>query len=150
VLFTNGFSLYVGTLPLLEAGRVEGELRMGRGFGPSRVRAAGSSVVVLGERGTAWVDISRPSQPRIRSRIGSTEVGEVHDAVVVGGRLFLLGARGLQVSDPSGEHIVNSADVQPLERLGAAGRHLVMVGDKSLQVVDATPFLSVSAAAAPR
>jgi hypothetical protein len=150
LLFTDGVSLYIGTIDLLKTGRVEGELRMGRGFRPSRVRAVGGSAVVLGERGTAWVDFSVPSRPRLRSRVGETEVGEVRDAIVVGGRLFLLGARGLQVSDPSGERIVDSADVHPRQRLGASGRHLVAVGDKSLQVVDVTPFVSAAGAASPR
>jgi hypothetical protein len=150
LLFTDGVSLHISTLPLLEARRTEGELRMGRGFGPSRVHAAGVSAVVMGDRGTAWVDVSAPSTPRLRSRVDAAEVGEVRDAVVVGGRLFLLGPRGLQVSDPSGERVVDSADVEAIQRLQAAGRHLVMVGDNSLQVVDTTPFFAADGAAAPR
>jgi hypothetical protein len=150
LLFSDGVSLFVSTRALLEAGRVEGELRFGRGFGPTRIRIAGASVVVLGERGTAWVDLSTPSSPRVRSRMGAKEVGEVRDAAVVGGRLFLLGARGLQVSDPSGEQIVDSADVRVRDRLEVTGRHLVMIGGKQIQVVDTTPFLIRRGAAAPR
>jgi hypothetical protein len=33
-------------------------------------------------------------------------------------------------------------------RVEAAGRHLVMIGEKSLQVVDATPFVAPSPRAA--
>jgi hypothetical protein len=149
VLFTDGKSLYVSTVKLLEAGRVEGELRIGRGFRPQRVRVAGTSAVVLGERGVLWIDVSRPSRPRVVSRISTSEAGEVEDAAVLGGRLFLLGARGLQISDRSGERIVDSIDVEARDRLGLAGRHLVMIGDDDLQVVDATPFFASSAAAAP-
>jgi hypothetical protein len=150
LLFTDGISLHVSTLELLKAGRAEGELRMGRGFRPSRVHTAGTSAVVLGDRSTAWVDLSIPSKPRVRSRVDAAEVGEVRDAVVVGGRLFLLGARGLQVSDPTGERVVDSADVEARQRMGAAGRHLVIIGENSLQVVDTTPFLVTSGAASVR
>jgi hypothetical protein len=95
-----------------------------------------------------WVDLSRPSQPRIVSRISTTEAGEIEDAVVLGGRLFLLGTRGLQISDRTGERIVDSVDVRTRARLGRSGRHIVMIGGDSLQVVDATPFFA-SAAASP-
>lgn len=150
LLFTDGISLRISTLPLLKAGRSEGELRLGRGFRPSRVHAAGASAVVLGDRGTAWVDVSTPSKPRVRSRVDAAEVGEVRDAVSVGGRLFLLGVRGLQVSDASGERVVDSADVGALQRLEATGRHLVLVGDNNLRVVDTTPFFATGGAASPR
>ena len=150
LLFTDGISLRISTLALLKAGRAEGDLRMGRGFRPSRVHAAGTSAVVMGDRGTVWVDLSTPSKPRVRSRVDAAEVGEVRDAIAIGGRLFLLGARGLQVSDPTGERVVDSADVEALQRLEVAGRHLVMVGDNSLQVVDTTPFFVTGGAASPR
>jgi hypothetical protein len=150
LLFTDGISLRISTLALLKAGRAEGELRLGRGFRPSRLHAVGASAVVLGDRGTAWVDLSTPSKPRVRSRVDVAEVGEVRDAVVVGGRLFLLGARGLQVSDARGERVVDSADVGALERLEPAGRHLILVGDNRLRVVDTTPFFATSSAASAR
>jgi hypothetical protein len=34
-------------------------------------------------------------------------------------------------------------------RVAPAGRHLVMIGEKTLQVVDATPFLAGPGLAAP-
>jgi hypothetical protein len=75
------------------------------------------------------------------------EVGEIRDAVFLSGRFFLLGNRGLQVADASSERVAESVDVAPRQGLVAGGRHLVLIGDRSLQVVDATPFL-VSAPAA--
>ena len=149
LVFTDGTSLFVATPKLLEAGRVEAELRLGRGFHPQRVRVFGSSAVVLGDRDAVWVDLRRPGQPRLLSRIGGNESGRVLDAAVVGQRLFLLGPRGLQVVDRSGERIVDSVDVAARQRLEVSGRHLVMIGEKSMQVVDATPFVS-SLPAAPR
>ena len=74
---------------------------------------------------------------------------KVRDAAQVGGRLFLLGERGLQLTDAQGAHVVDSACVAARLHLAPAGRHLVMVGEKTLQVVDATPFVAGAAAAAP-
>jgi hypothetical protein len=148
LLFTDGTSLYVASLAVLKQGRVEGELRLGRGFRPARVRVAGNAAIVLGDPGLVWIDVSHPSNPRLVSRIGTEEVGEIQDASVLAGRVFLVGARGLQISDRSGDRVVDSVDVEPRHRLGASGRHIVLVGERSLQVVDATAFTTRAAASA--
>jgi hypothetical protein len=149
VIFTDGLSLYVASFPLLQAGRVESELRLGRGFNPQRVRVHDDTAVVLGARDAVWVDL-RSSPPRLRSRIGGTESGRILDAAMIGDQLFLIGPRGLQVADPSGERIIDSVDVLARDRIDVAGRHLVMIGEKALQVVDATPFLATAPAANER
>ncbi len=147
LLFTDGAALYSATPAQLSAGRVASELRLGRGFAPTRVRAEDSRAVVLGARGLLTLDVSDPATPVLQSRIEMNEVGEVRDAVFLSGRFFLLGHRGLQVADASGERVAESVDVAPRQGLDAGGRHLVLIGDRSLQVVDATPFI-VSAPAA--
>jgi hypothetical protein len=149
LLFTDGAALYAATLAALQSGRVEGQLRLGRTFAAHRVRASGSSAVVLGARGMVWVDVANPGRPRLQSRIDTLQAGSLEDAAVLGGRLFLLGARGLQVSDRAGKRLVESVDVEAHRRLGISGRHVVMVGEKNLQVVDATPFVA-SSTASPR
>ena len=141
VAFTDGVSLYVASLASLQSGRVEGELRLGRGFAPQRIRAGGRTAVVLGARDAVWVDIDSVA-PRPISRINGKETGKILDASTIGDRLFLIGPRGLQLADPRGERIVDSVDVEARRRVEAAGRHLVIVGEKSLQVVDATPFVT--------
>jgi hypothetical protein len=146
LLFTDGAALYAATLATLQAGRVEGQLRLGRTFAAHRVRTSGSSAVVLGERGMVWVDLANPGRPRLQSRIDTLQAGNLEDAAVLGGRLFLLGARGLQVSDRTGKRLMESVDVEAHRRLGISGRHVVMVGEKNLQVVDATPFVAGAAA----
>jgi hypothetical protein len=149
ILFTDGVSLYVSTGELLKSGRVESELRLGRGFQPQRIHASGEAAIVVGARDAVRVDLST-SPPRVVSRITAREAGRILDATLVGEQLFLIGPRGLQVADPSGEHIVDSVDVVARSRVEAAGRHLVMVGEKSVQVVDATPFVaSVALPASP-
>jgi hypothetical protein len=150
IVFTDGKSLFVSTIPMLREGRILAELHLGRGFVPGRVRARGRMVVVLGERGVALVDLERPAQPVLRSRIDMAEVGAIQDATLAGGRLFLLGDRGLQVTDALGQRVVDSADVVARSRIGVAGRHLVMIGERALQVVDTTPFLAAGPVAAPR
>ena len=149
LLFTDGTSLFVSTTPLLRERRVEAELRLGRGFGPGPLRVDDGQVIVIAQRGVAVVDLSVPSQPRLQSRIETAEAGEIRDAARVAGRLFLLGERGLQLTDARGSRVVDSACVVARLRVAPAGRHLVMIGEKTLQVVDATPFVSGSAMAAP-
>ncbi len=141
LVFTDGVSIFVASLASLQSGNVEGELRLGRGFAPQRVRARGRTAVVLGARDAVWVDVEAAT-PRLISRINGKETGRVLDASTIGDRLFLIGPRGLQVADASGERIVDSVDVEARRRVEAAGRHLVIIGDKSLQVVDATPFVT--------
>jgi hypothetical protein len=150
IVFTDGQSLLVSTIPLLREGRTLAELHLGRGFAPGRVRVQGRAVVVLGEkRGVARLDLAQPARPVLRSRIDVGEAGEIQDATLSGGRLFLLGDRGLQVTDASGERVVDSADVVARSRIAVAGRHLVMIGERALQVVDATPFVASEPVASP-
>jgi hypothetical protein len=141
VAFSDGVSVFVASLSSLQSGRVEGELRLGRGFAPQRIRASGRTVVVLGARDAVWVDVESPV-PRPIARFNGKQTGKILDASTIGDRLFLIGPRGLQVTDPRGERIVDSVDVEARRRVEAAGRHLVIVGEKSLQVVDATPFVT--------
>jgi hypothetical protein len=150
VLFTDGVELYSATLAQLQAGRIATDVNVGRAFDPSRVRVFGSRAIVMGARGVLCFDVSDPSRPTLRSRIEMNEVGEVRDAAFLAGRIFLLGDRGLQVLDASGERVVESVDVDPRQLLDAGGRHLVLAGERSLQVVDATPFVASAAAARAR
>jgi hypothetical protein len=150
VVFTDGSSLFVSSLPSLFQQKAEAELRLEKGFGASRVRIWGGLAVVLGQREVLLVDVSNPLKPELRARVSTAVAGEINDALVVRGRLFLLGDRGLQVTDASGRHIDDSADVSARTRVSVAGRHLVMIGDAGLQVVDTTPFVVPQNLAAPR
>ena len=141
LVFTDGVSVFVASQASLRSGSVDGELRLGRGFAPQRIRAHGRTAVVLGAHDAICVDVVSAT-PRVLSRISGKETGKILDASTIGDRLFLIGPRGLQVADPRGERIVDSVDVEARRRVEAAGRHLVIVGEKSLQVVDATPFVT--------
>jgi hypothetical protein len=149
LLFTDGATLYSATLAQLASGRFASELRLGRGFGPHRIRVSGTRAVVLGKRAVLCLDVGNPARPVLRSRIEMDEVGAVRDALFASGRIFLLGDRGLQVIDASGERVAESVDVGPRQQLDAAGRQLVLIGERSLQVVDLTALVAAPAAAAP-
>ena len=105
---------------------------------------------MLADRGVVRVDLADPKAPRVAERIDNTVAGQITDAVLVGGRLFLLGERGLQLIDSARGHVVDSTDIRARGRLGTAGRHIVAVGDTTLQVVDTTPFLTARPLAAPQ
>jgi hypothetical protein len=150
VLFTDGDSLFVSSIPWLLQAKAEGALRLGRGFAASRIRVGGNTAVVLGERGVLLVDVSDPRAPKVRSRFSTEAVGTTYDALAIRERVFLLGDRGLQVADASGRLAGDLADVSARANFGAAGRHLVLIGEAGLQVVDATPFVAPQSLASPR
>jgi hypothetical protein len=150
VLFTDGSSLFEGTVASLSQGKAQAHVRIGKRIGPERVRISGNFALVMGDRDVLLYDVSQPGKPKLRSRVTRTEAGEIADAAIAGGRLFVLGSRGLQVLDRSARRIAEAADVTPRERLAVAGRHLVMIGDQGLQVVDTTPFVVGDGLASPR
>ena len=140
VYFVAGSSLYTSSLPMLMRKKAENELQLGDGFGPGRIRIWGTTLVVMGDDDVLLVDVSRPSLPRIQSRITAIDRGEIRDAIALRGRLYLLSDRGLLVSNAADGQTRDSVGLVALDRMSFAGRHLVMIGDSSLQVVDTTPF----------
>ena len=105
----------------------------------------------MGDEDVLLVDVSRPSAPRIQSRITRVDRGEISDAIVLSGRLYLLSDRGLLVSNVADGRTHDLVDIEARDRMSFAGRHLVMIGDSSLQVVDTTPFaVGSSPASTPR
>ena len=55
--------------------------------------------------------------------------------------LFLIGDRGLQAMDRNLRSVAEAIDDQARYRVASIGRHVVVVGDQWLQVVDATPYI---------
>ncbi len=148
LLFSDGESVLVSSDALLKQGRVMAQLRLGRSFGPGRIRAFGSVAVVVADGGVLVLDLRNAAKPRVVSQLYSLKIGEIHDAAMVGGRIYLLGERGLHVLSGSGASVSEALDVGPRERVAVMGRHLVTIGREQLQVVDGTPF-SRNAAAVP-
>jgi hypothetical protein len=149
LIFTDGDSVLVTSVPLLRENRVLAQLRLGRDFAPGRVRAFGSKAVVIGRTGVLVIDLKDARKPRVLSQLYTKNIGAVRDAVGAMGRIFLVGERGLQVLDGSDHEVVNSIDVASRQRVAPMGRHIVAVGEQDLQVVDTTPFVAASLPAKP-
>ena len=142
LVFSDGRSVYVTTLPLMRDGRVEAQVDLAPGVRATGLRRTGERVALLSERGALWLDVSRPTQPRLVGRVEQARAGSLSDVAALGDRIFTLGDRGLQVVAPGEGRALESADVRARGRLAPLGRHLVLVGDRWLQVVDATPFMA--------
>ena len=142
LVFSDGRSVYVTTLELMREGRVEAQLDLTPGVRATGLRLTGERVALLSDRGALWLDVSRPTQPRVVGRVEQASAGSLEDVATIGNRVFALGQRGLQVLDPREGRALESADVTARQRLAPLGRHLVLLGDEWLQVVDATPFLT--------
>ncbi len=141
LVFTDGSSVFVATLPLLRQNRVLAQLRIGREFDPGRVRTFGDRAVVMGETGALVLDLSTPRKPTMTAQLHERKLGELRDAAKVGDRIFLVGERGMVVLDDEGKNVSDSVDVASRDRVSTMGRHVVAIGDQKLQVLDGTPFV---------
>jgi hypothetical protein len=140
LVFTDGESVFISNLKLLEQKRVIAQLRLGKTFAPERVRSFGNKAVAVGRGGVLVMDLSNPKKPVVTAKLYRKDIGRVTDAAAVGNRIFLVGDRGIQMMDARATQVVESIDVKAHARIATMGRHVVSVGDQSLQVVDATPF----------
>jgi hypothetical protein len=121
---------------------------LGRGLAARGVRIGGVVAVVFGASGIACFDVSggAPARALLRPKAGT--LGSVTDVTVVGGSVFVIGDRGLQVWDPQRGRIVDAVDVKGRAALDAAGGYVVAIGGDRLEVVDVTPWIARSAPAA--
>lgn len=147
LVLADGEVVFVTTLDMLRQSRVKAQLKLGKAFGPARVRADGSRAIVIGSDGILAIDLRDPSKPVVTAKIHTARIGRVFDATQVGHRVFLLGDRGLLVMDPAARTVIESVDLEPRQRVATMGRHVVAVGEGQLQVMDATPYLSSERAA---
>lgn len=122
---------------------------LGRGLAPRGIRVGDGIAVVLGAHGVACFDVSGSRTARALDRPKPNLIGNVTDATVQGGAVFLIGERGLQVLDPFRGRIVDAVDVKGRAALDAAGDHVVAIGGDRLEVVDIAPWITRVAPAAP-
>ena len=149
LIFADDDSVFISTLPMLRQNRVVAQLRLGRTFKPERVRVVDQSAVVIGQAGIVVIDLANPAKPKVVSKVARKQLGSIGDAARVGDEIFLLGARGIQLMDDRARRVVEVVDVAPRERVARTGRHLVLVGEQQLQVVDALPFAASGGRARP-
>ncbi len=145
LLLTDGETVFVTNVELIKQKRVKAQLKLGKTFGPERVRAEGHRAVVIGKDGILAIDLRDASKPKVTAKIHNQYVGNVLDATHVGHRIFLIGDHGLLVMDPNARTVTETVDLQPRARVATMGRHVVAVGDAKLQVMDATPWLGATA-----
>jgi hypothetical protein len=140
--------VYAGPLADPRRERFAPILDLTRALDPRSLRVGDGMAVVVGKRGLACAELSARGPARLLSRYDVSETGRVSDAAVVSGVVFLVGDRGLQALDPRRGRILDSVDVEGRLALGAAGRHVVVLGSGNLQVVDATPWTAAAMPAA--
>lgn len=139
--------LYAGPLRDPRATSFFTAAEFGRALDARMLRVEGSIGVVVGGTGIACFELSPSGPARALARQRTPAIGAVSDAVVAGGRVFLVGERGLLVLDPRDGRIVDSVDVEARGSLGIAGGHLVSVGGAQLEIVDAAPWITRTAPA---
>jgi hypothetical protein len=120
---------------------------LARGQEPRGLRASGGLALVVGEGGASCFALSPGGTARPLARLRISSVGHVADGAIVGGKVFLLGERGLLVVEPDSGRIVDSVDVAGTTAVGIAGGQIVTVGGDQLDVVDASPWTARGSAA---
>jgi len=148
LVLADGESVYVSDLTLLRQKRVHAQLELGKAFDPATVRSFGRRAVVIGGGGIVALDLTRPDKPVVSAKILSTDIGKVYDATAISDRVFLIGDRGLMLMDPAATRVVQWVDVDGKTRMASMGRHVVAVGERTLQAVDAMPLTGAVAPAA--
>ena len=138
--------LYVASPKAVSLDGLKRVARFERGFEPEAVHVSGGLIAVEGAKEVMCIAIGG-GRSRVLSRFQHDEVGEVQEAALLGGRVFLLGTRGLQVGDPRTGLILDAVDVDARKSLSATGRLLVAGGEVGVQLVDATPWMLQAAPA---
>ncbi len=150
LVFVDGESVYVSNLELLAENRVIAQMKLGRTFGPNRVRVVDGAAIVTGPGGALVIDVRNPQAPKAVAKLASRQVGVVHDAIRVRGRTFLVGERGALLLNPQLTRVEETIDVGNRNRVAVMGRHFVVASDGGVQVVDAAPWASSRPASASR
>ena len=82
--------------------------------------------------------------PRVVRLISSKAFGQIHDAVAMGGRLYIVGDHGLEVADREGKWIEDRIQIAANRRVTPMGRFLVLGGGPVVEVLDVSPYLAAS------
>ncbi len=114
------------------------------GFRANRAHPQKELLFVLGKRDLVEVDLSDPLDPRVVRQISSEGFGQIHDAVAMGGRLFIVGDHGLEVADREGTWIEDRIQITANRRVRPMGRFLVLGGGPVVEVLDVSPYFAAS------
>jgi hypothetical protein len=114
-------------------------------FGAKRAEPAGDSLFVFGKTSVLEVSVKDPKHLSLVNHLTRDKDDLIRDVVPLNGRLFVLGKRGLEVSDRMGESVSDLIQVEADERVVATDRFLVLTGGPLLEIVDAGPYRSGAA-----
>ncbi len=115
------------------------------GFGIERVHPVGDSLFLFGKGGVIEVGIGNPRSLALINHLENPAAAGLHDVVTLDGRLYLLGERGLEVTDRKGEWVSDLIQVDADWRLEAKDPFLLLSGGSVLEIFDASPYRSAAA-----
>ena len=124
------------------------QMQLGEQFGARRARLQDGTLFVFGKKEIAEVSLAAPSRPVVLSSLPPDRLGFVADVAYTGGNLFLLGERGLQVTNYTGSLVQDSIQVEATRRVEIKDRFAFVVGKRKLQVYDLSPYRRAVTAAA--
>lgn len=127
---------------------IRSRVALGPSFGASRSRRIGDSLFVFGKNETVELSLVQPIRPELKARIDASVLGAVNDMTGLGGQLYVVGDRGLQVAGAKGEVVVDAIQVGVETTMTRKDHYLFLAGARALEVVDIGPY-AMHAAAAP-
>ncbi len=110
------------------------------GFTAKSSRVAGTSLMVFGKDEAVELSLANPARPQLVGRLDAERVGRLVDLVADGDRTYLLGDRGLQVTDSPGHEVSDTVQVQGTHAIARRGRYVFVAGDRTLEVLDVGPY----------
>jgi hypothetical protein len=122
-----------------------GQLRLGS-LEAEKVRLMNDSLYVFGRKAIVEFSLQQPQKPVPVAKIDPENLGRVSDLVADGSHIYLVGDRGLQVADHSGEWIADRIQVQADRSAAARGRFLYLAGGSDLEILDMSPYREAAAA----
>jgi hypothetical protein len=119
---------------------IRSRVALGQGFGAARARRVGDSLYVFGKNETVELSLAQPLRPEPKARIDASVLGSVNDLTALGGHLYSVGERGLQVAGPKGEVVTDAIQVGAKAAMTRKDHYVFLVGERALEVVDIGPF----------
>lgn len=119
---------------------IRSRIGLGQNFGAVRTRRIGESLYVFGKNETVELSLARPLRPEPKARIDASVLGSVNDLTSLGGQLYTVGDRGLQVVGTRGESVTDAIQVGVRSAMTRKDHYLFVVGERALEVVDIGPF----------
>jgi hypothetical protein len=117
-----------------------------RGFKAKRAKLVGDSLYVFGENELLEVNIRDAQNPRVAERMSHENFGPIADLGGEYGNLYMLGARGLQITGQGGRPVNDNIQVTANQAIGIKDRFALLVGNHKLEVLDLAPYQGLPAA----